>query len=98
MGALVVERTATLQTTRSPRERRLLGALASLRDARDGGPPKYTVSDQGSQFQSEYRRWCARHGVKPRFGAVGRYGSIAVIERFVRTLKSEGLRRRTQKL
>ena len=61
--------------------------------ARAGAPPKYTVSDQGSQFQKEYRQWCARHGVKPRFGAVGRYGSIAVIERFMRTLKSEGLRR-----
>lgn len=29
----------------------------------------------------------------PRFGAVGRKGSIALIERFWRTLKSEGFRR-----
>jgi Integrase core domain len=29
----------------------------------------------------------------PRFGALGRKGSIAVIERFFRTLKTEGLRR-----
>ncbi len=29
----------------------------------------------------------------PRFGAVGRHGSIAVVERFIRTLKYEGLRR-----
>ena len=26
-----------------------------------------------------------RKGVKPRFGAVGKYGSIAVVERFIRT-------------
>ena len=29
---------------------------------------------------------------KPRFGAVGKHGSIAVIERFIRTMKSEGTR------
>jgi transposase InsO family protein len=55
--------------------------------------PKYTVTDQGAQFQAEYRGWCERHGVKPRFGAVGKHGSIAVVERFIRTLKDEGLRR-----
>jgi transposase InsO family protein len=55
--------------------------------------PKYTVSDQGVQFGEPLVSWCARHGVKPRFGAIGRHGSIAVIERFMRTLKSEGLRR-----
>ena len=31
--------------------------------------------------------------IKPRFGAVGQYGSIAVIERSIRALKDEGLRR-----
>jgi transposase InsO family protein len=60
---------------------------------REGGPPKYTVSDQGSQFQSEFRAWCEKRDVKPRFGAVGKHGSIAVTERFIRTLKEEGLRR-----
>ena len=60
---------------------------------RVGAAPKYTVSDQGVQFREHFVAWCARHGVKPRFGAIGRHGSIAVIERFMRTLKSEGLRR-----
>jgi Integrase core domain len=55
--------------------------------------PKYTVSDQGVQFREHFIAWCGRHGVKPRFGAIGRHGSIAVIERFMRTLKSEGPRR-----
>ena len=71
--------------------------------ARAGGPPKHIVSDKGSQFWSvetegataEYRDWCDRHGVRPRFGAVGKTGSIAVVERFWRSLKSELTRRVT---
>ena len=59
---------------------------------RVGQAPKYTVTDQGPQFWSEYLAWCERHGVKPRYGAVGQHGSIAVIERFFLTLKSEAMR------
>ena len=58
-----------------------------------GQAPKYTVSDQGSQFQGEYLDWCDQHEVRPRFGALGKKGGIAVVERFIRTMKSEGLRR-----
>jgi putative transposase len=58
-----------------------------------GGAPKYMVTDQGAQFREEYQAWCTAHGVRPRYGAVGRYGSVAVIERFWATLKGEGLRR-----
>ena len=61
--------------------------------SRAGYAPKCTISDHGVQFGAAFREWCERHGVQPRFGAIGRYGSIAVIERFMRTLKSEGLRR-----
>ena len=57
-----------------------------------GRAPKYTVTDQGPQFWSEYRGWCERHGVKPRYGAVGEHGSLAVIERFFLTLKTEAMR------
>ena len=39
------------------------------------------------------RTWLDRRRVKPRFGAVGKKGSIPVIERFFGTLKREGLRR-----
>jgi hypothetical protein len=60
---------------------------------RAGAAPKYTVTDQGSQFQDDYRAWCARRGVRPRFGAIGKHGSIAVTERFFLTLKNELLRR-----
>ena len=54
--------------------------------------PRHLVSDQGVQFQGAYRAWCLRRRVKPRFGAIGKHGSIAVIERFHRTLKDEALR------
>jgi transposase InsO family protein len=56
---------------------------------RAGGAPSYTITDHGTQFQDEYRAWCERQGVKPRYGAIGKYGSIARVERFWRSLKSE---------
>jgi len=59
---------------------------------RVGRAPKYTVTDQGPQFWGEYWAWCKRHGVKPRYGAVGQHGSLAVIERFFLTLKTEAMR------
>jgi len=58
---------------------------------RTGRMPKYTVSDQGSEFGEEYLEWCDDHEVRARFGAVGQHGSIAVEERFIRTLKEDGL-------
>ena len=58
-----------------------------------GRAPKYTVTDQGTQFRDAFRAWCDKHGVKPRFGAVGKHGSIAVTERFILSMKTEALRR-----
>jgi hypothetical protein len=58
-----------------------------------GRAPPHMVSDQGPQFGDEYRAWCARHGAKPRFGKVGEHGSIAVLERFWRSMKQETFRR-----
>ena len=57
----------------------------AVRDA--GAAPKYIVTDQGQQFQDDYRAWCKARGVRPRFGALGQHGSIAVIERFIRSMK-----------
>jgi putative transposase len=55
-----------------------------------GATPKYLVTDQGPQFCSHgFKNWCRRHGIRQRFGAVGKQGSIAVIERWWRTLKEE---------
>jgi len=56
--------------------------------------PKYLICDQGLQFGCPgFEAWCRRKEIHPRFGAIGQYGSIAVIERFIRTLKTEGTRR-----
>ena len=52
--------------------------------------PKYIICDRGSQFDNKgFRKWCKRKGIKkPRYGAVGKSGSIAVVERFILTLKT----------
>jgi len=56
--------------------------------------PKYLVSDKGPQFWCEaFKECCRRRGIRLRFGAVGKHGSIAVIERFIRSMKEEYLRR-----
>ncbi len=58
-----------------------------------GTAPKYLISDKGKQFWCpEFKDWCERKDITPRFGAVGKKGSIAVIERFIRSLKRECLR------
>jgi len=58
------------------------------------GPPRHVITDQEGVFTSEVfaellRDW----DVRPRFGAVGKHGSIAVTERVILTLKQEWLRR-----
>ena len=51
--------------------------------------PKHLIVDQGSEFKSDHfkKDWCKKHGILPRFGAVGKHGSVAVVERFHRTFK-----------
>jgi putative transposase len=52
--------------------------------------PKYIICDKGKQFWcSVFKDWCDHHGITPRFGAVGQHGSIALVERFILTLKNE---------
>ena len=57
--------------------------------------PKYIVCDRDSIFDCvAFRRWAKRRGIKPpRYGAVGTHGSIAVVERLIRTIKEECARR-----
>ena len=51
--------------------------------------PRYIVCDKGTQFWcGTFKSWCKARRIRPRFGAVGKYGSIAVIERFFRSMKS----------
>ena len=40
----------------------------------------------------EYQLWCDQENVKTRFGAIGEHGSIAIVERCIRSIK-ELLRR-----
>jgi len=59
-----------------------------------GEIPRDLISDQGIQFTARgFRRWCRHHGLRHRFGALGKYGSLAVIERGIRTIKNECTRR-----
>ena len=52
------------------------------------GRPRHFVSDQGSQFTAAvFRETLDALSIRQRFGAIGQYGSIAIIERFWRTLK-----------
>lgn len=57
---------------------------------RIGRLPTHLVTDHGAQFiANAFMSWCRKRGVRQRFGAIGRYGSIAVIERFIRSMKNE---------
>ncbi len=56
--------------------------------------PKYLICDKGKQFWCRgFKDWCRRKAIRPRFGAVGQHGSIAVVERCIQTLKVECTRR-----
>ena len=52
--------------------------------------PRHIITDKGRQFFCEtFKRWCRKRRIRPRFGAVGKQGSVAVIERFMRSMKTE---------
>ncbi|HEX5042902.1 MAG TPA: DDE-type integrase/transposase/recombinase [Candidatus Polarisedimenticolaceae bacterium] len=52
--------------------------------------PGHLITDHGPQFTAdEFGLWCSRRRIRQRFGAVGKYGSIAVIERSIRSVKRE---------
>jgi putative transposase len=62
--------------------------------SRSRAAPRHLISDRGSQFDCEgFRKWARRKSIRLRYGAVGKYGSIAIIERFIRSMKSECFRR-----
>jgi transposase InsO family protein len=58
------------------------------RAAQRFGRPKHFISDQGVQFTSElFQQVLSCLRVRQRFGAIGQKGSIAILERFWRTIK-----------
>ncbi len=55
---------------------------------RKHGRPRHFVSDQGAQFTAaDFRDTLSVLSIRQRFGAIGQHGSIAIIERFWRSLK-----------
>ena len=66
-------------------------AVRLLREAvRTAGVPGCVVTDHGRQFTScVFTRAIRRRGIRHRYGAIGQSGSIALIERFWRSLKTE---------
>jgi len=76
---------ASLQSSKptAARMARLLRRAATV-----GGWPRHFISDHDRAFTAlRFRRFLIRHRIRQRFGAVGKTGSIALIERLWRTLK-----------
>ena len=66
-------------------------AVRLLREAVLGhGAPRHLITDHGRQFTSAaFMRALARRRIRRRFGAIGRTGSVALVERFWRSMKDE---------
>lgn len=66
-------------------------AVRLLREAvRRAGTPGWVVTDRGRQFTSRaFTRALRGRGIRRRFGAVGQSGSIALLDRFWRSIKRE---------
>jgi len=79
---------------RAPTRLQVCSLLGKLIES-SGACPKYIITDHGQQFREGFRKWCKDHQprIKPRRGAVGQYGGLAVIERFIRSMKDECTRR-----
>jgi putative transposase len=61
---------------------------------RANAAPRYLICDKDSIFWCEaFKHWSRRKQIRLRFGAIGQHGSIAVVERFIRTMKDELTRR-----
>jgi putative transposase len=61
---------------------------------RVGAAPRHLISDKEGMLTSNvFRGWCKRRGIRLRYGAVGEHGSIAIVERFIRSMKNECTRR-----
>jgi transposase InsO family protein len=61
---------------------------------RTGRRPRYLITDQGGQFcADDFRSWTQRRAIVQRFGALGKHGCIALVERLIRTIKQECTRR-----
>jgi transposase InsO family protein len=55
--------------------------------------PSTIITDRGRDFGGAFHLWCRLRGIRRRLGAVAEHGSIAIVERFIRSMKSECTRR-----
>ena len=59
-----------------------------------GSRPRYVITDNGGKFScGAFEASSSRRRIRPRFGSVGKHGSIAVLERFMRSKKNQCCRR-----
>jgi putative transposase len=81
-------RAMTIETFRKQPTSKDVQACLDQAMKRACAKPKHLISDRGCQFDCHsFRKWAKRRKIKLRYGAVGKHGSIAVVERFIRTLK-----------
>ncbi len=75
----------------APRLKTLCRAWARSRWLKSCAAPDHLICDQASIFScDDFKRWCKHKSICPRYEAVGKHGSIAVVEHFIRTIKDEG--------
>jgi transposase InsO family protein len=74
---------------KEPTARDMINFLGGVR-RRIKHSPAHLITDHGVQFTAEaFGAWCRRRGIQQRFGAIGKYGGLAVIERFIKSMKNE---------
>ena len=79
--------------TKNPTAADIVSAMEQV-IAENGVLPKHIIFDHGTQFYcTKILDWCEARKIKPRFGAVGKHGSIAVVERLHLSMKNECTRR-----
>jgi transposase InsO family protein len=57
-----------------------------------GGPPEDEPQSERRRRRS-FKRGCKRREIRPRYGRIGEPASIAIVERFIRSMKNECTRR-----
>ena len=86
MSRLLVGFAVFSQTPSSDQIQRFLDR--AIRTSRSS--PRYVITDKGKQFWCRsFKRWCKRRGIGPRYGRIGEPASIAVVERFILSMKQE---------
>lgn len=74
--------------SRTPKARDLRTLLSGA--IKRYGRPRYLITDQGTQFTANlFTQYLKRQKIRRRYGAVGKFQSVAIIDRFHESLKRE---------